>query len=106
MNRWEIWWACVKFEDADEVKIRPVLILENQVAYIMSLKITSHEPRKNFNGEYQIQQWKKAGLTKPSVVRLSKPLLLQDKDFRGKIGKLSNADIFSIQTLLEFYNMH
>ncbi|WP_298672482.1 type II toxin-antitoxin system PemK/MazF family toxin [uncultured Megasphaera sp.] len=104
MTKWEIWWAYVKFEDSNEVKRRPVLILDNQIACILSLKITSHEPRKNFNGEYQILQWEKAGLTKPSVVRLSKPLCLQKRDFGDKIGKLSDADILSIQTLLTFYS--
>lgn len=103
-NRWEIWWAYVKFEDSNEVKKRPVLVLEDRVAYILSLKITSHAPRKKFDGEYQLLQWEKAGLTKPSVVRTSKVLCLEEDDFDTKIGKLTDADIYAIQMLLNFYH--
>ncbi|MDY3982924.1 MAG: hypothetical protein SOY70_02835 [Veillonellaceae bacterium] len=42
---WEIWWVRVKFEDSEECKVRPVIVLEDAVAYIISLKVTSHAPR-------------------------------------------------------------
>lgn len=103
-HSWEVWWAYVKFEDSNEVRKRPVLVLEDRVAYILSLKITSHEPRKNFDGEYQLLQWEKAGLSKPSVVRISKALRLEERDFGNKIGKLTDADIYAIQMLLRFYH--
>lgn len=37
-NRWEIWWAKVKFEDdPSQVKQRPVLVISPSEMYIISL---------------------------------------------------------------------
>lgn len=105
MTRWEIWWANVKFEDCERVKCRPVLVLDKRISYILSFKITSHSARKRFPGEYEILQWKAAGLEKPSVVRLSKALRLQESDFVGRMGLLSDSDIMAIRSLLSFYNI-
>ena len=102
-NKWELWWARVKSEDSDEIKTRPVIVFDNQAAYIVSFKVTSHDARKKFNGEYIIMKWKEAGLTKPSVVRLSKMLKMQESDFLKKIGDLEDTDIYGIATLVRFY---
>lgn len=48
-------------------------------------------------------KWKEAGLTKPSVVRLSKMLKMQESDFLKKIGDLEDTDIYGIATLVRFY---
>ena len=71
-NKWELWLARVKFEYYDEIKVRPVIIFDNKVAYIVSFKVTTHDARKRINAEYVIVKWKETGLTKPSVVRLSR----------------------------------
>lgn len=49
-NEWEVWWATVAFEDDDDSKVRPVIVFENREAYILSLKVTSHPPRRNYQG--------------------------------------------------------
>ena len=49
-NSWEVWWAIVKFENSEESKIQPVVVLENQEAFIISLKVTSHRPRDTYPG--------------------------------------------------------
>lgn len=105
MNNWEIWWANVKFEDCEQVKCRPVLVVDQRISYILSFKITSHSARKRYFGEYEIVQWQAAGLEKPSVVRLSKRLELQESDFVGRMGSLSDSDIMAIRSLLSFYNI-
>ena len=102
-NKWELWLARVKFEDSDEIKVRPVIIFDNKVAYIVSFKVTTHDARKRFNGEYVIVKWKEAGLTKPSVVRLSRMLKMKESDFLKKIGDLEDTDIYGIATLVRFY---
>ncbi|WP_251440314.1 type II toxin-antitoxin system PemK/MazF family toxin [Veillonella intestinalis] len=103
-NEWEVWWALVKFEDSNQAKTRPVIVLENNQAYILSLKVTSHGPRKNFNGEFDLMKWNEAGLERPSTVRLSQPLKLKEKDFKSKIGDLDAFDIYAIQQLLTYYD--
>jgi len=96
---WEVWWAEVYFEDhPEEAKRRPVLVLENQTCIVLSLKITSHPPRMDsFMGEYALQKWHYAGLTKPSTVRISKLLRLQRSDFVDKVGELHPIDIGVIE---------
>lgn len=100
-NKWELWFAYVKFEDDPyKLKERPVLILDNNTAYILSAFITSHIPRSNYFGEYAIKEWKAAGLKKASTIRLSKRLPLVEEDLIYKIGKLHPIDILSVQRIL------
>lgn len=101
-NRWEIWFAKVKFEDdPSKIKNRPVLVVDQQHAYIVSIKITTHDPRPEFWGELRINKWHEAGLDKPSVLRLSQKLPLIESDFIHKIGRLHPVDIINVQRLLE-----
>ena len=40
-NRWEIWWANVKYEDAPEtVESRPVLVVAQQEIFVIAFKMT------------------------------------------------------------------
>lgn len=98
---WEIWYAKVKFDDDPSiVKNRPVVILEDKKAYLLSLKVTSAPPRNNYYGEYQLIKWQESGLKKPSTVRISKKLKLYDNDMCYKIGRLHPVDIMKIRILL------
>lgn len=98
---WEIWFANVKFEDdPEQVKARPVLIISNKVAYILSLKVTSKQPRSNYWGEYSLIKWKEAGLSKPSTVRISKKLRLVEKDLLRRTGRISSIDILNIMKIM------
>ena len=49
-ERWDIWLAKVYFDDTDEFKYRPVLVIEPEVCYVLSLGITSHLPRDCWGG--------------------------------------------------------
>lgn len=101
MNDWEVWFANVVFEDNPALsKQRPVVIVDNQTAYIISLKVTSHSPRSIYPGEYALKEWKAAGLSKPSTVRCSKKLRLIPSDFIRKIGRLHPIDVFAIRNII------
>lgn len=102
-NKWEIWYAKVKFEDNPSVvKERPVLVIENRGDYcIVALKITSHEPREGYDNEYGIQQWAEAGLKKTSTIRGTKFLKLTLNDFVNKRGMLQTADILQVMKFLK-----
>ena len=94
---WEVWFASVRFEDAPQVaKKRPVLILEDQTAYAVCLKMTG-TPRP---GEYTLKDWAVAGLKKETTVRIGKVLHMQDSDLEWKVGSLTPLDIANIQALL------
>lgn len=103
-NRWDIWEADVPFEDKNRSKKRPVVILSEKEAIVLSLKMTSHEPRyKKLEGEYELLKWKEAGLIKPTVVQCSK-LLRLDKDAitDKKYGRLLAADIIGLTQMLKY----
>lgn len=91
IKEWEIHWAFVKFEDSDEVKRRPVLIINKSRAAIVSLKMTGTD-RGDDVRECRIDEWREAGLSKPTSVRLDKILCLQESDLDGKIGELQERD--------------
>ena len=94
---WEIWFASVRFEDSPEIKKRPVVIFKNNIAFILAFKITTHEPRSNFQGEYKLKYWKEANLRSESTIRLSTTFKLTKKDLDKKIGQLHPNDIIMIQ---------
>ncbi len=103
-DRWEIWEANVPFEEGHGSKRRPVVILSEEECIVISLKMTSHEPRyKKLEGEYEIMNWEKAGLLKPTVIQCSK-LLKLDKNRIGdrKYGRLTAADIIGVQAMLKY----
>ena len=103
--RWDIWVARVEFEEVTCSKIRPVLIIDGTRCYVLSLKITSHAPRTQFPGEYQIIEWKEAGLMKPSSIRISKQLNLPVDSFVKKIGRLTELDRFNVLRIyLDLYS--
>lgn len=98
---WEIWWAVVKFEDdPTQSKERPVLVISDRIAFIISLKITHHKPREDYDGEYRVIRWKEAGLTQPSTIRYSKKLKLYESDFVRPLGTLHPLDIRNLRIML------
>lgn len=96
---WEIWWAYVAFEEGNDGKERPVLVLEDGTVYVLALMITSHEQR-NIYGEYDITKWQSAGLKKPSTIRVTRRLRLDEKDLISKMGDLHPVDIVLLQRYL------
>lgn len=106
-NRWEILEADVPFEDSDKSKKRPVLILSPKEFYVLSLKMTSHEPRyKRLEGEFEVMKWKEAGLAKPTVIQCSKQLKLKKEMFTGKrFGRLNMTDIIQLREMLKYMHI-
>ncbi|MDU4641308.1 MAG: type II toxin-antitoxin system PemK/MazF family toxin [Negativicoccus massiliensis] len=100
---WEVWWVRFKYEDSDDWKERPAVILDKNEAFVIGAKVTTHEPRKNFPGEYQILRWESVGFECQSTVRLSKRIALYDSDLVRKMGRLEKADIANIKLLLKMY---
>ena len=87
------------FEEGDGGKQRPVLVLEDGTVYVLALQITSHDQR-NLCGEYDITKWQSAGLTKPSMVRVTRRLRLEESDLIKKLGELQPFDIVMLKRYL------
>jgi hypothetical protein len=105
INKWDIWLADVVFEDdLTEHKKRPVLVITPGQVYILTAKITSHKPRLNFDGEYDIKDLKSAGLDKQSTIRLSKTIKIKSRFFIRKLGVLSEKDKIEVEKILSELN--
>lgn len=101
LNKWDIWYANVYFEeDHTQNKSRPVVIISLEPFYCISLKITSHSRRDDFDGEYEIIEWACAGLNRPSVIRAGQKYKLAPNDFLFPIGRLHPTDIKNLNKIL------
>lgn len=96
INTWDIWLAKVEFEDVQDIKIRPVVVIKEDIVYVLSIKLTTHEPRYSFSGEYRLQFWKESGLKCQTTARLTKTLRIDKNNFIKKIGRLHPTDRFEI----------
>ena len=96
-KKWEVWLAAVRYEDSYEIKERPVVIYNNNVAIIVGLKVTSTQPREYCKGECELKYWKEANLDHCSTVRVSKHFKVSSTALRSKIGKLHPTDILRIE---------
>lgn len=104
MNRWDIYWADVPFEeDPFQSKRRPVIIARNKVIYALVLRVTSHDVRKDDPYDYPLQEWEYANLSKESVVRIRKIAQIKPEHIHEYIGKLHPVDILEIQEHMRKY---
>lgn len=94
---WDIYWANVAFEDdPTTTKMRPVVILRDGGAFIMSYYATTQSPKPGYDC-YPIRSWKESGLDEQTVIRLDKVLKLRPSDIRDYIGRISDQEILLIQ---------
>ena len=102
MNRWEVYWADVPFEeDPSQIKRRPVIIARDNTVYVLTLRVTSHEAREYDPYDYPLQEWQHANLTTASVVRIRKISQLRPDNIHEYIGKLHPVDILGIQNCMQ-----
>lgn len=93
MKIWELWYADFPYEDKSFSKDRPVIVLNTNPLCVLSIKVTSQDVRDKDKYDTPIDHWQEAGLTKPSVARISKTMSLDADRFRRKIGDLHKDDI-------------
>lgn len=97
----EIWLADFPFREHNgKSKIRPVLVLKGRFLLIETAQITSHSPRSEFIGDYEIKNLLPTGLDKQSTIRLNQIEKLNKNLFLHKLGKLADEDIKEINKLL------
>lgn len=101
MNRWDVYWADMPYEEnPSQTKPRPVVIARDQVVYVLTLRVTSHAARQKDPYDYTLQFWQEAGLTKASVVRVSKLAKIKPEAIHERIGSIHPADAIAIQKLM------
>ena len=88
-TKWDIWLVRMPFEEGVDSKVRPAFVIDPQKGKILVGKMTTHPPRKNYQYEYQIIDWRGAGLLCQTTLRLSKLVNLVPSDFIRRLGGYS-----------------
>lgn len=90
-------------EDSSRILNRPLIVLDENVLGVLSVKITKHYPRVEDSYDIPILYWEEAGLRLASTARVSKVTLLSKDSFIFKIGDLLDEDMKRVErTYLEF----
>ena len=99
--KWEIWLVNMPFEETIGSKPRPVLVLiTKEDDNIVVGKMTTHPPRSEFPYEYQVIDWRGAGLPCQTTLRLSKLTRISSTCFIEKMGVIQPIDQVNIYSLL------
>lgn len=98
MERFDIYWADIPFEDEDNDKNRPALVITEIKEQVLFLKITT----KGTASEYHlpITEWEKAGLSEPSYISYQPFYRIEKSKVGERIGRLQQIDIFRLENYL------
>jgi len=100
----EVWLADFPFsEDETKSKKRPVIVLrvDDETCSVFSMKVTSTEPRGEF--EIELFDWSEIPLDHPSTAVASQVVEIFKSKFIKKIGILSEDDWENINDLHNRY---
>ena len=101
MNKGEVWF--VEFpleEDPSRILNRPVIVLDENLLGVLSVKITKHKVRKEDPYDTPIIYWQEASLRLASTARVSKVTLHTKESLILKIGDLHKDNIKRIKKML------
>ena len=98
---WEIWHARFNF-DGRGYKFRPVLILACSQDGLLAAMISSASNKLSLPLDTPLEDWRAAGLTKASLVRVDRIALLPPTYLGagGRIGRLSPRDAHRVSQAL------
>lgn len=103
-NKGEVWF--VEFpleEDNSQIINRPVIVLDENILGVLSVKITKHSPRATDPYDVPILYWHDANLRLASTARVSKVMFLSQDSFIFRIGELRDEDLEKIEAMYEKY---
>ena len=103
----EIWWTHFPFEEINEDKHRPAIVIDETKIAVLTMMVTT----KQKNNPYciAIDDWKEAGLPQKSWARIDRIIEMDEWRMDKKIGNLSENDLNKfIQLIVEFstYTTH
>ncbi len=101
MERYEIgdvWWVHFPFEDKDQEKRRPAIIVDGETIAVLAVKVTSKEKDNPYS--IYIKDWEDAGLTKPSWAIIDRIVSVSEMYMDCRIGALSENDAIKILQLV------
>ena len=100
-TEWDDMFEQMKKERGIESKSinRPVIVLDENILGVLSVKITKHKARKEDPYDIPIIYWEEASLRLASTARVSKVTLLTKDSFIFKIGNLHPDDLSRIEDM-------
>lgn len=103
-KRWEVWYANFPYDDdPGRSSDRPVIVLNTKPLMILSVKVTSHGVRTWDKYDIKLEYWREAGLTLPSVARISEVIYLSKDKFRCRVGTLHPEDAKNILSTYDIF---
>ena len=99
-RKWEVWLVDMPFEEVEGSKPRPALVIDSQTQSLLVGTMTQHPPRDGYPNEYQLIDWKGAGLSIQTTLRLSKMVKLPPSSFLQKMGIIRTVDQVNIRNML------
>lgn len=98
---WEIWHTRFNFDDRGYM-FRPVLVLACSPDGLLAAMITSASNKLSLPLDTPLDDWQEAGLSKPSLVRVDRIVLLPPTYLgtAGRIGRLSPRDAHRVSQAL------
>ncbi len=104
MQKGEVWFAKFPLEEnPNQILNRPVIVLDENILGVLSVKITKHQPRATDPYDIPILYWEEAGLRLASTARVSNVILLSRDSFIFRIGNLCQEDMKRVEaTYKEF----
>ena len=94
----DVWWVYFPFEDIDQVKRRPAIIVDDETIAILTIKVTSQEKDNPYS--IYIKDWQSTGLRKPSWAIIDRIVSISEMYMDSKIGVLSENDATKILQLV------
>ena len=108
-KKYSIYDAIVYFEEINDYKKRPVLLLENENKYeIFDIYKITHDDsnenkvkkKSNYKYNYPISKWKEAGLKEPSLIKIRQINNIDKKLLIDYLGDLQKEDIEGLENLI------
>ncbi len=101
-NIGEVWWIHFPFEDKDDYKRRPAIVIDDDTIAILAMYVTSKNKNNN-PYSVAIQDWDLTGLTKPSWARIDKIVSVSEWHMVRKSGELSERYLTMILHLVAVF---
>ncbi len=100
---WEVWHARFNFEEGKGYKYRPVIVVGVHFDGSLVMMVTSVGNKLQLPHDYVLQDWRQAGLDKPSIARADRIASIPPDYIgtAGRIGRLSQRDVDALAAILE-----
>ncbi|MFS1663449.1 hypothetical protein [Streptococcus sp. zg-JUN1979] len=104
VSEFTVGYALVTYHDNSGSKTRPVVVVKLNGEKITFYKITSQFENKSEyikSKYYEIKDWLRAGLTKPSWVDTIQSITVNENEIEIRVvGRFSNRDILGLREFL------